>query len=127
MPKNVLIIDDNRAMQSALADIISTMFDANTFVADSPINGFSKMKNTKMHLIILDLEMPGMDGKTALTMIRRNKTSEELPVIMCSAVKNKQRITELLNLGVDDYLAKPFEMSTAVAKLSKFLTPRTVY
>jgi two-component system response regulator RegX3 len=127
MPKNVLIIDDNRAMQSALADIISTMFDANTFVADSPINGFSKMKNTKMHLIILDLEMPGMDGKTALTMIRRNKTSEELPVIMCSAVKNKQRITELLNLGVDDYLAKPFEMSTAVAKLSKFLTPQTVY
>lgn len=126
MTKKVLIIDDNRPMQETMAQLITTIFNAETFLADSPLEGFSIIGKHGVDLIILDFDMPGMDGKTALENIRRNKSKEELPVIMCTATNDKNVIAGLLQLGINDFLAKPFEMNTAVSKLGRFLSPRVL-
>jgi two-component system, chemotaxis family, chemotaxis protein CheY len=113
-------------MQETMAQLISTIFDAETFVADSPISAFPIIGKQSIDLIILDFDMPGMNGKTALENIRRNKSKQELPVVMCTATKNQAVIADLMRLGINEFLVKPFEMNTAVAKLGKFLNPRVL-
>ncbi len=104
----VLIIDDSALMRQILCKIIGS--DSELEVVGSVSNAvyaLNILDRLKPDIVTLDIEMPEMDGITALTEIR--KRSPQLPVIMCSSLTlNGAEITiEALSKGANDYVTKP--------------------
>ena len=70
-------------------------------------------------LIVLDLMLPGQDGKKVLCSLRAKRI--QTPVLILTAQEGKVTIVELLNCGADDYLAKPFDLGELVDIVKKHI------
>lgn len=124
MKKKILIIDDDEKLNRLLKDYLGNQ---GYFVlcATHPDDGLKKLKTQSPQLIILDIMLPGMNGFEVCKIIRRTST---VPILMLTA---RGEITDKvvgLELGADDYLAKPFEPRELVARIQSILrrTQQTV-
>ncbi len=112
--KRVLIVDDDIDTIELLKRILLL---ANFDVASSK-TGFDAIEmvdRVNPDVVLLDLMMPEMDGREILTRIRTKTTS---PVIIVSALTNKDTVVELLNQGSDDYITKPFHRDEIIARIN---------
>ncbi|MBK8538282.1 MAG: chemotaxis response regulator protein-glutamate methylesterase [Candidatus Competibacteraceae bacterium] len=124
----ILLVDDSAVIRRLLTDVLSG--DPTLEVADTAANGriaLTKLATVKPDLVILDVEMPEMDGLETLTEIR--KRQPRLPVIMFSSLTERGAAVtlEALALGANDYVAKPSNsgnMSTALQRVRDELIPR---
>jgi two-component system chemotaxis response regulator CheB len=124
----VLIVDDSVVMRSLLRTVVSA--DPGLEVAASAADGESALRaieSTKPDLVLLDLEMPVMDGLATLRALRAR--NQKTPVIMCSSLTQRgARVTiEALASGASDYVAKPANQSgreAATQALAKDLIPK---
>lgn len=104
----VFLVDDSLVIQRKLAGIVSS--DPSMEVAGTAVNGrlaISKISDTQPDIVIMDVEMPEMDGLETLTILR--KSYPKLPIIMFSTLTGKgaEATIEALLLGADDYITKP--------------------
>ncbi len=117
MAKSILIIDDD----SKLNNLISEYLEKNGFKTNSvenPRDGIVKLKNHHYDLLILDIMLPEMDGFETCKQIRKEN---DIPIIMLTA---RGEVTDKivgLELGADDYLAKPFEPRELLARIQSVL------
>jgi len=74
-------------------------------------------------LVLMDIQMPVMDGYEAARLIRREKSSETLPIIAITAYALPEDRQRCLEAGMNDHLAKPFEIEDLQEKLLRWLTP----
>lgn len=114
---NILIVDDDHEIRSLLADYLG----GNGYRALAAQDGIAMEKmldSERIDLIVLDLNMPGDDG---LTLCRKLRARSALPVIMLTA--RSEPIDRILGLemGADDYLAKPFEPRELLARIRSVL------
>jgi len=124
----VLIVDDSAVMRSLLRSVVMT--DAGLEIAGSAANGvdaLSNLETLKPDLILLDVEMPLMDGLATLKQLRGR--GHKMPVIMCSSLTQRgARVTiEALAGGASDYVAKPAGQSgreEAIRALAQELIPK---
>ena len=82
---------------------------------------FQALDQAKPDLITLDIMLPGMDGIEILKKLRSNPATERIPVIMASAKGTEYDKVLGLDLGADDYLAKPFSMIEMVSRIRAVL------
>jgi len=103
---NVLIVDDSALMRQAMASLLSTDDCIRVTTAPDPIIAMRKMKRTRPDVIVLDLEMPRMDG---LTFLRKIMWEDPIPVLVCSDHTSKGSGLEIraLEEGAVDIIAKP--------------------
>jgi DNA-binding response OmpR family regulator len=117
MTPSILIIDDDAKLNQLLKDYLKDFgFDVAT--ATHPAKGLKKLKQTTPDLVILDIMLPEMDGFEVCRTIRQ---TSDVPIIMLTA---RGEITDKvvgLELGADDYLAKPFEPRELVARIQSVL------
>ena len=114
---NILICDDEQDIVSAL-EIYLASEDYNLFKAYSGEEALKIIENNEIHLALLDIMMPGMDGIQALTEIRRNNN---VPVIFLTAKGEDTDKILGLNLGADDYITKPFNPVELLARVKSQL------
>jgi CheY-like chemotaxis protein/predicted Ser/Thr protein kinase len=95
-------------------------------VAESGPEGLELLESVAVDLVILDVQMPGMDGLETLAEMRRRHPLRRLPVLMLSADTQTARKVEALELGAEDYLPKPLEYEFLLAKLRQHLRPPVV-
>ncbi|MFC5711889.1 response regulator transcription factor [Thalassorhabdus alkalitolerans] len=122
--KKVLIIDDESEMRKLLRICIKP---TSKFTIDTASSGEKAMKmvtEAKYDLILLDIMMPGMSGLEILHQLRK-KEKNQVPVILISAIGDKERIVEGINLGADDYVVKPFEPKDLQTCILSVLRRRT--
>jgi CheY-like chemotaxis protein len=125
MPAKMLVIDDE-------PDLVSTIqcrlewckFEVIT--AGSGEEALEKAANEKPDLILLDINMPGMDGHEVLNRLRNRPDLRDIPVIMCTALCEAEDIAKASSYGVVDYIAKPFDFSELVEKISNVLGKKVV-
>ena len=129
MPKvRVLVVDDSVTIRRLLTDALSK--DSEIEVVGSAANGriaLSKLQTTPPDLVIMDVEMPELDGISTLRELR--KTHAKLPVIMFSTLTERGALTtlEALGAGASDYLTKPQAgagLPDAMARLRETLIPK---
>ena len=103
---NVLVIDDSAVVRQAVTAILSSEPDIKVETASDPIIAEQKMGRFSPDVIVLDLEMPRMDG---LTFLRKLMAERPLPVVVCSsyAEDGSEMALRALDLGAVDILAKP--------------------
>ena len=113
MADKILIIDDDPKLNALLQEYLSSFsFDVTTAVL--PSIGLENMKNWKPDLLIVDLMMPEQNG---LDLCQHIRTWSNTPIIMLTAKGDTTDKIIGLEIGADDYLAKPFEPRELVARI----------
>jgi DNA-binding response OmpR family regulator len=112
--RRVLIIDDDSDTIELLKRIL-ILAKLDVASAKGGLEAVEIMDRVRPDVILLDLMMPDLDGRETLKRIR-SKTFA--PVIVVSALTNKETIVELLNLGSDDYITKPFHREEIIARIN---------
>ena len=110
---NILVCDDEKDIVSALTIYLKSE-GYQVFAAYSGAEAVALADKEDIHLVLLDIMMPGMDGITALTELRKR---HNLPVIMLTAKGEDTDKVLGLNVGADDYVTKPFNPVELLARV----------
>lgn len=102
----ILIAEDDLVTRELLKRILSHMADEIVEAGDG-IEALEKLETEDPDFLFTDLQMPELDGRALLEAIRNSKEHSEMPVVCMSAVKDKDEVTALLALGIQDYILKP--------------------
>ena len=105
----ILVIDDDEAINELLK-INLELFGYPVITAKNGIEGFALVKQELPDLVILDVMMPEVDGFTVAKRIRENPETKNIPILMLTALSMVQDKVKGFDIGVDEYLVKPFEM-----------------
>ncbi|WP_326659417.1 response regulator transcription factor [Streptomyces sp. NBC_00385] len=117
-PQRILIVDDEPAVREALQR--SLAFEGyGTEVAVDGLDALTKAESYDPDLIVLDIQMPRMDGLTAARRIRATGTTT--PILMLTARDTVGDRVTGLDAGADDYLVKPFELDELFARIRALL------
>ena len=116
----ILVIDDDIAINE-LIKVNLELNGYNVLQAYDGTTGFAIAKQELPDLIILDVMMPEVDGYTVAQRIRQNPTTEETPILMLTALSQLNDKVKGFNIGVDDYLVKPFEMEELQVRVKALL------
>ncbi len=114
---NILVCDDEKDIVSALKIYLSAE-GYNVFAAYNGREALETVEEEDIHLVLLDIMMPDMDGITALTELRKFRN---LPVILLTAKGEDTDKVLGLNVGADDYVTKPFNPVELIARVKSQL------
>ena len=105
-PTSVLVVDDSAVVRQAMVSVLSVAPDLIVSVASDPFFAMEKMVKSRPDVIVLDLEMPRMDG---LTFLRRIMAEDPIPVVVCAggAERGTEAAMQALADGAVEVLAKP--------------------
>ena len=120
--QNVLVCDDEKDIVNALEIYLSSE-DINVFKAYNGKEALDIIKENEIHLVLLDIMMPVMDGICTLNEIRK---ISNLPVIFLSAKSEDTDKILGLNIGADDYITKPFNPVEVIARVKSNLRRYTM-
>lgn len=113
----VLVIDDDKTLLRLLQEAL-TKAGYQVILTSNGIDGLQEMYARQPDLVLLDVMMPRMDGWETLSRIRQ---ISRVPVIMLTAKDGEQEKVRGFNLGVDDYVTKPFSFAELVARAGAVL------
>lgn len=123
----VLVIDDDQA----ICEILENELQLNGFevyLAQDGKEGFRTAKSKKPDVILLDWMMPEQSGLEVLAMLKKHRSTKNIPVFMLTAKGKMSDIDRAFDIGVDDYITKPFalmEMAKIIKrKLQKVMDKR---
>ena len=117
---NVLICDDQPDIVNALK-IYLTPEGYNLFEAFTGTQAVEIAKNNDIHLILLDVMLPGEDGFSILKKLRARPATKRLPIIMLTAKNSEYDRVIGLDHGADDFVSKPFSMLELIARIRAVL------
>ena len=106
---NVLIVEDCKVMQLMIkrALNISDLEIGKIYLAENGMDGMDLIKENDIELLILDMNMPVMNGMQMLEILRSNSETEGVPVLVVSTESNEKRVESMMKLG-DNFVHKPF-------------------
>lgn len=116
----ILVIDDDSAINE-LIKINLELVGYKVIQALDGIKGFALAKQELPNAIILDVMMPEVDGFTIAQRIRQNIDTKNIPILMLTALSQINDKVKGFDLGVDDYLTKPFEMEELQVRIRALL------
>ncbi len=116
----ILVVDDDSAINE-LIKINLELQGYSVIQAFNGVEGFAKAKQDNPSLIILDVMMPDVDGYTMAQRVRQCPEISDTPIIMLTALSELNNKVEGFNIGVDDYLTKPFEIDELIVRVRALL------
>lgn len=104
----ILIVDDDEVSRDIAGRVLREAGYA-TEVAGSGADALALLRGGTFELVLLDIQMPDMDGFAVLEQLKRDERHRDLPVIMASARNDVGTVMRCVDLGVDGYLLKPLD------------------
>src|SRR5512137_2238956 len=106
----ILIVDDNPNNLFTLRTLLQANLDTDVIEAESGTAALEKVLQQKIDLILLDIQMPGLDGFETAKLIRSRKKYQDIPIIFLTAIYKSEEFKEKgLAGGAIDYLTKPID------------------
>ncbi len=124
----ILVVDDEQGVR----ELIVASLDTSRFVADEAVDGNDALNRILMDrpdLIILDWMMPKMSGPELINRLKDYPFTAHIPILMLTAKGQTEDKVEMLKMGADDYMAKPFSIDELLARMEALLrkTKRDLY
>lgn len=116
----ILIIDDDESINE-LIKVNLELVGYDILTALDGVKGYAIAKQELPDLIILDVMMPEVDGYTVAKRIRENESTKDIPILMLTALNMLQDKVKGFDIGIDDYLVKPFEMQELLVRVRALL------
>ncbi len=114
---DVLVIDDDKFIQKLITKTLEPK-QMNVRTADDGELGIEETLNTCPDLILLDIEMPGINGYEVCDRLRNIESTKEIPIIFLSSHGSLRERMQGYDVGADDYLIKPFEKENLIARIN---------
>jgi len=118
----VLLVEDNPDMNAFMTETLSAAY--RVFCAFDGQEGLEKALEVHPDLILCDIMMPRMSGDRMVREIRRHPELEDVPIVLLTAKVDDDLRVELLREGAQDYLCKPLDTRTILAKVGRFIADR---
>jgi CheY-like chemotaxis protein len=121
--KNILIVEDNLINQKVLINLLHHS-DIHISVANNGQEAVDLVKESKIDfdLVLMDINMPIMDGYTATQMIRLDSKFDMLPIVAFTALVLESEIQKMFNSGINAFLAKPLNIGKLYTALAMYLS-----
>ncbi len=104
----ILVVDDHEEIREALAEILEEEGHKILQAVDG-LDALEVIASNRPDVVLRDIAMPGMDGLETLRRLKDQPESSSLPVIMVTAQGDRQNMVKAVQLGVRDYVTKPWE------------------
>ncbi|MEK7205192.1 MAG: response regulator, partial [candidate division NC10 bacterium] len=114
---SILVVDDDISVRESFEAVLSKDYDL-SFASQGP-EALRILSTKDIHLILLDIRMPGMDGIEVLRRIK--ELNDQTDVIVVTAVKSLKTAVEAIKLGAFDYVTKPFDIHEILALIKRVL------
>jgi two-component system response regulator VicR len=122
----VLVIEDEELMIKAL-EFRLKKDGYEVDLARDGAQGIEMLSKNSYDLVITDLMMPFVSGLEVVSHIKSNPMIKDTPVIILSSIGLERVIMEAFELGVDDFITKPFNLGELVIRIKKFVKQRDVF
>jgi len=119
MPKTIFIVDDNDTNLAAAEEVLEDQYRVMTLPSASKM--FALLEKVKPDLILLDIEMPEMDGFEALRRLKENDAHAQIPVIFLTGLNDAEIEARGFQLGVIDFITKPFSAPVLLNRIKTHL------
>jgi two-component system, cell cycle response regulator DivK len=121
----ILVVEDNERNLKLVRDVLQYAgFDV--VAASSAEQGVAMAMDSPPDLVLMDLQLPGMDGTEALRQLRSSPRTSSVPVVAVTAFAMKDDRERALSAGFDGYLEKPISVHALPAQVRSFLPPKEV-
>ena len=117
MEYNILVVEDENGIRETISIFLENQ-GYHIFTAENGAQGLEIIHNNDIHLAVVDIMMPVMDG---MTMVLKLREKYDMPVIFLSAKSEDIDKIKGLNVGADDYITKPFEPLELIARVNSNL------
>jgi two-component system cell cycle response regulator DivK len=118
--KLILIVEDNEKNLKLVRDLLQVK-GYQTLEAGNAEEGISLALASEPHLILMDIQLPGMDGVTALAQLQAEPRTTSIPVIALTAFAMKDDQARFLSAGFDGYLGKPINIKELLEQVQRVL------
>ena len=116
----VMIVDDNISNLKVAKNALAGSYEV--FTVPSAAKMFDLLERNKPKLILLDVDMPEMDGFEAIKILKANPATSDIPVIFLTGMDSSESVIEGLALGAVDYISKPFIPQLLQKRVELYLT-----
>lgn len=117
---NILIIDDDQAQHEILDEHLN-LSGFSALHAGSSKEGFHVLQKQDVALILLDINMPEVDGFQTIELLRNNSDTQDIPVLFLTSLDRQYLKIKGLELGADDYVTKPYNGAELMARIKAIL------
>ena len=121
--KFILVVDDNPTNLGVISQALR-LEGWQVRIAVDGEDALSKVAHNSPELILLDVQMPGMDGFEVCRRLKADETTSDIPIIFVTALSDTENKVKGLSLGAVDYISKPFEQQEAIARVRVHLQLR---
>lgn len=120
---SVLIIDDNINMRRIVSTILQALGVAYIYEASDGADGFEAMRSHRPDIVVVDWEMPGIDGIEFTELVRSASDSPNpyVPIIFLTSYSDKAHVVEARDAGATEFLAKPVSAKSVYARIMSII------
>jgi two-component system, chemotaxis family, chemotaxis protein CheY len=125
----ILVIDNEHYTRKVIRTLLTAIGVRTVLEADDGFTGIEAIKTHAPDIVLLDWEMPGLDGPGVMRVVRSPETFPypDVPIIMLTGHSEKSRVMEALRLGIHEYLLKPVSSQALQTRILSILTrPRAM-
>jgi len=120
MPRHALVVDDARIAATTIAEAL-TLLGYQAEVAYSPRVAIESISKRVPDVILLDINMPGIDGVEVCRYLRRDPSTEKVPIIVMSSEAEEETVDKVYEAGANAFLAKPIDIDILERALNRIL------
>ncbi len=126
---NILIVDDSKIVRRVLTNTVTRFFkkpewsELNIYEAEDGLIAMEMMKKNKVDIMLLDWNMPNMNGEEVVGAVRANKEWNKTRIIMATTEGSKESVLKMIKKGANGYMVKPFQ-EEAIFKTLENITAR---
>jgi DNA-binding response OmpR family regulator len=121
--KRILVVEDHPAIRKILADLLRSYCHLST--ADSGRDALEKIEHKAPDVILLDLNLPDMNGLEIARLVRQNEKTSHTPILAMSGSCSPMDKIECLEIGCNDFINKPFSVRSLLVRLSALIPIRS--
>jgi CheY-like chemotaxis protein len=121
MALKILTVDDSKTIRMIVKKAFQP-YDCVLFEAENGVEGLALASKERPDLIVLDITMPVMTGSEMLGKLKAEPDLKDIPVIMLTAEAGKENVMKIVQMGVNDYMVKPFKGEQLIERAQKIVT-----
>lgn len=119
----ILVVEDSPTMRQLISFTLKRLSDVEIVEANDGVDGLKKISGGKFDLIMTDINMPIMDGIKLVSLIRKDATNKEVPIVVITTEGGQEDRDRAMALGANSYITKPINSVALLDTTKKLLNP----